>query len=234
MAGLKLSFKHVELSKATQNMIIVLTIGSVLTAFSLAAAKVLVTKLSYQNKVITEKRKARDRLKSNLSAVNSLEQAYKVFEGASESIIGTGDSNSKVVLDALPGTYDFPALVSSLEGLINNGGHTINGIEGTDEEVANNPPESGQAATTSTTTATAASTGAVAPGQTVDMPFSVDVQTSYAGAQKLITDFDKTIRPIKITKLEMSGSDDDLQVVISAITYYQAGLKLTNPLKEIR
>jgi len=51
---------------------------------------------------------------------------------------GSGDndgSNSKIILDALPSTYDFPALASSLEKLLASKGVPVSSLSGTDDQL---------------------------------------------------------------------------------------------------
>ena len=68
------------------------------------------------------KEKAHQQLDKNLKAFDSLVVSYKSFEGKSTNVIGgnasgTGDNdgkNSKIILDALPSSSDFPALTSSI------------------------------------------------------------------------------------------------------------------------
>src|SRR5690606_38811813 len=86
---------------------------------------------------------ANKQLEENLKAWDQLSASYKSFDGASTNIIsgtrtGTGDNdgpNSKIILDALPSSYDFPALASSVEKLLSSDGVPVSGITGTDEQL---------------------------------------------------------------------------------------------------
>lgn len=201
MAKLELSFKRIEIDQAAKMVLGVLLVSAIVTSFALAGAIALFKQARYQNNVIDAKKQAVRQLNANTQAVGSLVDAYKAFDSSAESIIGTNERNSKIVLDALPSKYDFPALATSLEKIA--GGHTIRGISGNDDEVAQNSQEGTGTAPTP-----------------VEIPFEIGVTTSYKGAQTLIQDFERSIRPLHIRVIELSGSDANLSVNITAKTYY--------------
>jgi hypothetical protein len=128
------------------------------------------------------------------------------FENSSESAIGTADKNSKIVLDALPSKYDFPALATSLEALIAGSGGTINNITGKDNEA---DAEQNSANPT-----------------TIEIPFEITARGNFASNLKLIQDMERSIRPFKITAFELTGSDANLEAKITAVTYYQPEKRL--------
>ncbi len=203
MARLDLRFsnKYLQIDKANSLMLIAATITTVIVVFSLVAANSLRKQMSYQNKVIALKSTANKQLEQNIEQAGQLKVAYDAFENSSESAIGTSDKNSKVVLDALPSKYDFPALATSLEGVINGAGATIEGITGTDNEAA-------------------AEQDSINP-KPIEIPFELSAQGNFATMQKLITDMQRSIRPFKIISLNLAGSDDNLTAKITAVTYYQ-------------
>lgn len=211
MAIIQLSFKRLAIDKAAKSILAILVAGSVLTVFGLAGSRALINQLRYQNKVIAAKSAAVNQLKKNVQAVSELETAYQAFDNAPESLLGTPDKNSKIILDALPSKYDFPALTTSLEKLLD--GYKIENITGTDDEVAQ-----------STT-----------PGsQVVEIPFAIGASANYQLIQKLINDFDRSIRPMHILTMELSGNDSDMKIDITAKTFYQAEKTLEITTKEIQ
>lgn len=211
MAKIPISLKRIAIDKATAATLKMVVIASVLIVFSLVGSKALMSQLKYQNKVIDAKAKAADQLKANIKSVSSLVDAYKAFDGSNESVIGTADKNSKIVLDALPSKYDFPALATSLEKLLQ--GYQINAIGGQDDELAQS---------------------ATAGSQVVEIPFTISVTGSYESIKKLINDFDRSIRPLHILKITLDGSDASMKIEISAKTYYQAEKTLEITTKEIK
>jgi len=213
MAKVNLSFKHIAIDKTAKTIITVVTIVAVILVFTVSGSRQLISKLSYQNRVIAAKQEAKNKLDENVKVVNKLKVAYQTFEDKSPSVIGSSDQNSKVVLDALPSKYDFPALTSSLEKILNLSGTSITSIEGTDEEIA----QSGKSS-----------------AALVDIPFTVSVDTNYGNAQKLIDYFDKSIRPIHILSMEFDGGDQKMKFTIKAKTFYQTEQRLDISTKEVK
>lgn len=203
MAGLnlKVSNKHIQIDKANSLMLIATATTTVIVVFSLVAAQSLFKQLQYQNKVIGLRNTANKQLAKNIAAVDSLKTVYDAFENSTESALGTSDKNSKIILDALPSKYDFPALTSSLEGVINGSGSAIATITGTDEEVN-------------------AEQDSINP-KPINIPFEYTAKSSFTNAQKLIADMQRSIRPFHVSSLSLTGTDTDLNVKVTGKTYYQ-------------
>ena len=203
--------KRVQIDKDQATTVGVVAVAVFLTVFSVVSAKALLTQRAYQQRVITKQEKARDQLKANIEALNQLEVSYKDFISTPDNVIGgnpkgTGDrdgDNAKITLDALPSKYDFPALASSLEKILNDRKFKIGGITGTDDELAQSSKQSSSTP------------------QPIDMPFSVSVGGSYQSIQDLIGVLEKSIRPINIGKITLSGGIDNMQLTVDAKTYYQ-------------
>jgi Tfp pilus assembly protein PilO len=212
----KTSKKHGLISKNNTRMFVILAVAGVILSFSLVSSITLIKRMNYQAKVINERTKVQKQLKDNLSAVDSLLAAYKNFDSAAESVIGTSDSNSKIVLDALPSKYDFPALATSLENLLVTGGFSDINITGSDNEAT--------AEQNSTTP------------KPIEIPFTISAKGTYANLQTLIGNLQRSIRPFKILKLDITASAnaDSMNFTISAVTYYQPEKNLDIPLKEVK
>ncbi len=210
MAKMKLSMKQVQINKANSTMIIAVAISAAVIAFSLVAGRALLQKRSYQARVIGAKEKAADQLEANIEAANSLSAAYQTFVSTPENVIGgnpkgTGEKdgdNAKIILDALPSKYDFPALTSSLEKVLVGNNYKVDGITGIDEELAQKQAEQ-------------------TTPQPVAMPFAITVTTNLDGAKNLLSLFQRSIRPIKVQSVEASGNNNELQLTVAATTYYQ-------------
>ena len=119
----QISTKRLAISKANAQMVAVVAVASFVTIFCLVASKAVFSQNRYQARVTTAKEKAHDQLKKNIEAFGSLQTAYKAFDSQSTNIIGGSRPapaimtalTPRFILDALPSTYDFPALASSLE-----------------------------------------------------------------------------------------------------------------------
>lgn len=211
MANKLLSNKRVQIDKANAMMVVVTAVSSFIIVFSLVASRALLSQRAYQSRVINKKEQARDQLKTNLDNIKKLETAYTSFVGTSQNIIGgssTGQGgkdgdNGRIVLDALPSKYDFPAVTSSLEKILTQNGLSIVNMTGSDDEVAQQ------------------SNASINNPQPIPIPFEVTVGGSYGSIQNAITVFEASIRPISINGIKFSGTDAKLNADIKAQTYYQ-------------
>lgn len=205
------SVKKLMINKANSQIVIATSIASVIIVFSLVASYMLFGQLAYQNKVLGKKKQAITTLKADIQAVNSLKDAYSTFTTTSPNIIGgstinVGDKdgdNAKIVLDALPSNYDYPALATSIEKLVTSQGAAIESINGIDDQVA----QSGQE-------------GSSTP-LPVDMPIDVTVKGSYQSVQNVLNALDKSIRPFQILSVQFTADKDSVTALIKAKTYYQ-------------
>lgn len=205
--------KRALISKANSTMVLATGIAAFIFVFSAVASKALFSQASYQNRVIAQKKKALSTLKSDISAVDSLKDSYKSFVDTPRNVLGgnpagSGDQdgdNAKIVLDALPSKYDFPALTTSLEKLITSQGLEIQAITGSDDEIQQ------QAKQESTTP------------EPIAMPFQVRVSGPYESIKGLLNVFERSIRPIQVQKVEVdSGAQGgNMIATIDAQTFYQ-------------
>lgn len=220
MARTTLFTKRTLISKANTSMVIATTAAAFVLVFALVAGKSLVGQMNYQNRVLSLKHTALNQLNSDLSARDNLQSAYNTFVGQNPNFLagdaqGSGardGDNASLILDALPSAYDFPALATSLENLINSDNLKILGINGVDEE------------------ATQGGLNTSPTPQAVPMPFTVEVGGSYQSIQDLINVFEASIRPFQIQTLQLSGDQSNMNATIAAQTYYQPGksLNITN------
>ena len=221
----RFSFKQIQIDKAMTSMIIFTAVAAAVLVFSLVSTRALLSQRSYQAKVIGQKEKAKQQLDANVVAKDSLVQSYQQFVSRSENVLGgnpagegenDGD-NARIILDALPSKYDFPALATSLEKLLAETalGVRIESINGTDDEIAQ------------------AAANALTPVP-VEIPFQISVSGAYASLESLVLGFERSIRPFRITALSLSGNDESLRMDVSAKTYYQPEKKVNVQLKEVR
>lgn len=207
------------IDKANSTIVIATATAAFLLVFALVAAKTLVSQMNYQNRVIDAKKTALSQLESDLAARDSLVNSYKAFVTTPQNVLGgnpdgTGDldgDNAKIVLDALPSKYDFPALTASIEKLVTSQGMQIKSITGTDEE------------------ATQAENATSATPKPIAMPFELQATGSYGASRNLVTQFERSIRPFVFQKLDLSGDEGNMSITITAETYYQPekSLKIT-------
>ncbi len=205
------SLKRIQINKANTMMVATVAISAFIVIFSLVASRALLIKRGFQGRLIKEKETAVTQLKANIDTVDELVIAYKAFTQTPENVVGgnpTGEGdqdgdNGKIVLDALPSKYDFPALATSLEKILNKQNQKIDSISGTDDEVAQSASQEG-----------------VVPAP-VEIPFELASTGNTTSAKELLQLFESSIRPLKVSILDLSGDNSELKVLITAKTYYQ-------------
>ncbi len=203
--------KRARVDKNKTMIFIFVAIASVVAVASLMISRGLWSHANYMNEVIAKKEKAYKQLQDNKVAVAQLAEAYEAFDsqfpnllGGSPEGVGPRDgSNATLILDSLPNKYDFPALVASLEKLLE--GYVIDGISGSDDIISQE---------------------GVLAGAPVEIPFSFEINTNYDSMKLLLETFNKSIRPFQIAKMEIRGSNDALRVSMEARTYYQPEMGL--------
>ena len=208
------SKKRELIGKANSRMLIYIGIAGAVFGFSLVVSINLIKQMNYKGRVISARSTANKQLEANIKSVDKLIQSYESFNSASESVLGTADENAKVVLDALPSRYDFPALALSLERVMTLSGLKDINIGGSDAEAT-------------------AEQSSASPS-VVEIPVTLTGTGNYQNIQQLLTNLDKSIRPIKISNITLSGSDNDVTVTITGVTYYQPKKTLEIQKEEVK
>lgn len=212
MSRPQISTKRLAISKTNAQMVAIVGVAAFLTVFSLVAAKAVFSQTRYQARVTTAKEKAHKQLQENIETYGKLADTYNSFDsekinaiGGSRSGKGDNDGpNSKIILDALPPTYDFPALTSSIEKVLVDNGLKVSSITGTDDQLN----QQGNTASPNP--------------QSVEIPFTFTVSNAnYGSVGRLLTKLQQSIRPIQIDTLDLSGAANDMTMTVSAHTYYQ-------------
>jgi hypothetical protein len=221
---IQISAKHLQISKANSIITVAVAVAAFVTVTCLVASRAMLQQRSYQAKVIAEKELAVKTLEDNVKAVDTLVIAYKEFIGRPNNVIegstaGTGDrdgDNAKIILDALPSKYDFPAIATSLEKILTQQNFAIDSIVGIDDEVAQ-------------------STKATSIPEVVEIPFSFSVSGGYDSINSLLQTLEYSIRPINITKLQFNASGTNtVKLSTEAKTYYQSEKKFNVTTKVVQ
>lgn len=214
MAGMS-SLKRGLIDKSNSTIVAVTSGACFLIVFCLVASTSLINQYSYQNRIIGADNSALTQLNTDIQATQNLENAYNAFIGTPINIIGGNPSgsglqdgsNSKIILDALPSTYDYPALATSLESILTSQGVQIESITGTDESTSQ--------------TSQTSSNPSPQP-----MPFQIIVQGNYTSVQNVVNAFEHSVRPFQIQTIELSGDQSQLSLNITAKTYWQPAKNL--------
>lgn len=200
------SGKRQAIEKAKSTVLATVVIASIVVSFSIVALNFLWNIRGYNTRVLGEKKVAKDTLVQNVANAEELKAKFEVFEN--------GDVKSNDVLDALPSKYDFAALITSIDGLAKRSGMALDGFVGTDESES-------------------AEQKAVNPVP-VEIPFSISVIGKYDDLKTFIDNLDKSIRPMQINSIAISGNDDNIKADISLTTYYQPQADINVEMKEIQ
>ncbi len=225
MAKNEISTKRVAISKANAQLVIIVAVASFVTVFCLIASKAVLSQNQYNARVVSAKEKAQNQLEANVEAFEQLEKSYTAFNSTATNVIGgnssgTGDNdgtNSKIILNALPSTYDFPALASSIEKILKDRGLKVSDITGTDDQVN----QQGNVSSSNPTV--------------TEIPFEFTVEgANYQAINELFKSMQASIRPIVVDKMDVSGSATDMTVKVTGHTYFQPAQSLKPETKVIK
>ena len=214
-----LSSKHLKIKSANTIIIISVSVTVFIVMFSLVSARALLSQASYNQKIIGEKKDALDIAKTNSETVKDLEASYLSFATETVNVLGgnpegTGaldGSNPKIVLDALPSEYDYPALSSSIEKILLDNSYQIDRIGGSEDTSLGNE----------------GSIGSSTAESIVDIPYPLSIVSTSEGTKNLLDILERSIRPFYVEKLELSGSDSSMTAKIVTKTFYQPSKSFT-------
>jgi len=225
MAKSEVSSKRVAIDKASAQMVAIIAASAFVTVFCLMASKQVLSQNQYNSRVMSAKQKAYNQLQDNINAFDDLQKSYKAFNSTSTNVIGgladgTGDndgSNSKIILNALPSTYDFPALTSSLEKMMTDRGLKVSSITGTDDQVNQQ-----------------GNTESSSP-EPVEIPFTFTITgANYKAVNELFKALQSSIRPFQVDKVDISGGENNMTVTVEAHTYFQPARSIQPTTKVVK
>jgi hypothetical protein len=235
------SLKRLQIDKANSTMVLAEAVAAFLIIFALTSSKTLYTQLQYQSRVVSAKESSLTQLKADVAANKQLVSSYKTFVNTKQNLIGgnpsgtaqNGGDNGKIVLDALPSQYDYPALTTSVQYFLNLSGLNIDSIGGTDEEASLSSNGALSATATAPVTASGA-TPATVPGTAAAMPFEFSADGPYSNILNLFSNFQKSIRPFSFQTISITGDQSDLTLSATAQSYYQPQDNFTITTETIR
>lgn len=205
--GLK---KRQQIANAGRSMFVWVAIASVAVSICVVTGQFLFQKWTYNNKVLTAKYKAADTLQKNITNARQLQNEVNGLvsnQDLASVKTNTDDPNAKSVLDALPTAFDSTALATSLQkAILSRSGVTIEGITV--------PADQQQ-------TAQASGTSVANDSTPKEMKFDIVVSGSYDKIRSMLLDLERTIRPIKVTSIDLNGDDAAMTATIAGVTYFQ-------------
>lgn len=212
--AISISTKRLQIDRANSVVMVAVAVAAFLLVFTFFIDKALLSQRSYQSRVLKAKKKADQALTEDVKAAKGISSSYATFISLNPNMIGGASpvgpgpkdgNNAKIVLDALPSSYDFPALVTSIQQLLGSQSVAIHGITGTDDAIAQQ----------------ASAQGTTDPVP-IAIPFEVNVTGNPASIQNLFQAFQSSIRPFPIQSITMlADNTSNLTLDIKANTYYQ-------------
>jgi len=129
-----------------------------------------------------------------------LHEPENILGGSIEGDGPLDGDNGKIVLDSLPSAYDYPALSSSFEKILKDGGYTTSSIGGTEDRSVITTP-----------------TGDVRP---IEIKYSFSITATIGRTKDLLSTLERSIRPMYIDSVKIQVGDNSLTTNISLHTYY--------------
>ncbi len=199
--------KHVKIKNSSKIVYITIMVSAIVIAFSLAILNSLYGQWRFNERLHAEKERVLDKLETNLANAKSLKSSFASLEAAGEIIPGqNGRPNSTVILDALPSRYDYPALATAMDVLAEESGVILDSFDGEDAE-------------------TQAEVSAVEP-RPIEIEYTMSVTGSYDQINQFMQNIERSIRPISLSDVALSGKTTELRGAFSMITYYQPTVDL--------
>jgi len=128
---------------------------------------------------------------------------YDALKGLQSEYTGLG-STRETITTALPTKPSLPQLWAMMENIGNSSGVTTNSV-----------------ASTVTTDVEAPAGSSV-----MQLPITVSVQGSYAAVQTYLSNLELSTRPLRVTNVTLSGTNNVTQATLSITTYYQGKANL--------
>lgn len=184
--------------------IVLLLVSLLVVGGTVLIGKSLVNGIVRDTTVLKKKNIANDQLTKNVNAAPQLIEKYQTL------------SSRNMIADALPNTSDLPAFMAVMENISGSSGVSLKSIS---------PSQAGAVGTTAvgadTSGAAAASTNGVTPPKPQPYTVSLTFDANYASLGRLLKSIEQSVRPIRVTGLQISGSGATLSIQMDVTTYYQ-------------
>ena len=218
--------KRQQIAGTRKEVLMWVAIASAVVVICLVVGMNIFQRIQYQMKVNTEISKTAKTMEANVKAVDGLIKNVNDLR-ANRLLTAPGlkadDSTVfQVVIDALPTENDSVSLSSSLQNkILNRSGVTIEqiSVDGESSSSSNDDDE--------------VTTSSVEFPVAQPINFRISIVGTYESIKQTLADIERTIRPIIINSLEISGTDDRLTATIQATTYYSSNVNFRVGEKEV-
>jgi len=201
------SKKHFQIEKTKRNVFLIVVVASMVLSVSLVLGKFIFDWSQFNARVWSAQSESIDTLNSNIANAEQVINEYRAFEG-------TSDIKPEQILDALPANYDLSAWNSSLQFIVGLNSLKLESITGDDlslqtDDSSNEPSPQ-------------------------EFEFQLEANGEYGKVQSLVSDLNRSIRPVALDQLTLSGSPDNITIEAAGHTYYQPSQSLDFSSEEIR
>lgn len=196
----------------TGNYIVLLSVITILVVLvGGLAAKSLGEDLLHNQRVITKKGLAQKTLTADVLSAQAITNQYQALAG-----------QQQLVADALPNESDLPGLASAVQAMAASAGSQLLDVSQSNDTGTSTATTTGTSASGSAATISSASSNAPTP-----LPISITATTSYTSLPAFLAAIEGSLRPIKVSDIQLSGTNNALNITISATTYYQTPVTFT-------
>ena len=216
MSAKNSTFSRRRLIEAASHMMFLwVASASVVIAFAVVALQFIYKDFSFNNEVLKEQNTANQNLTHNINNIAGLKDNVNKLTASTDLAsvkANTGEDTLQVVIDALPADSDVTGLPASVQKVLAPAaGVTLRGVGVPTDTAA---VASSSASATSTTPVATES-------KPIEQKYAIEVSGTYDTIKKFIQSLEKSIRPIHINTIDMTGTDINLRATIGVTTYYQ-------------
>jgi hypothetical protein len=207
--------KRTQIAQANRTMFLWIAIASALVGSAIVVSFFLAQKAIFNEKVLIEKQNTVSALDNNNKVAPELEDEIRVLD-TNQALISSKandtDQAIQVILDALPSDGNSLALGASLQNKL------LAGITGlTTVQSLRVDPIAGVEALTTDTSVVDASEGT---GEN-QITFQMSVKGSQDAIRAVLQNFERSIRLIKITSLQIETQPDGQLMTVQAKAFYE-------------
>jgi hypothetical protein len=207
--------KRTQIAKANKTMFLWIAIASALVGSALVVSFFLAQKAIFNEKILSEKQATVATLDNNNRVAPELEDQIRVLDtnqALSSAKANEGDQAIQVILDALPSEGNSLAVGASLQNKLLAAIPGLTSIESIQVD-----PIVGVESLSGETAAVDAS-GEALPNQ---ITFRLVVKGNQAAIRQILQNFERSIRVIDITSLQIETQQSEQLLTIQARTYYE-------------
>jgi hypothetical protein len=208
--------KRTQISNANRMMFIWIAAASALVSFALVASVFLGQKLVFNEKVLLEKNKTISTLDKDNKAVPDLETSVRVLDtNADLATAKANDSDQaiQVILDALPSDANSLALGASLQNKL------LSGVPGLTIQSLQVDPVQGVETLTNGTVVSGSAPAST--GTQNQITFSFSVSGNADALKQALTNLERSIRTIDITRLQVENQGNTQIMTVQARAFYE-------------